>query len=93
MIKPTPVSTGVYYYLHTMKYLFKTVEVNHYGTASFEVFEKEDDVYLFMPVTYKGYGAKPSKLEIKIIKDRYISTPSNHPFQSNLVETLRLYLY
>ena len=75
-----------------MKYLFKTVEVNHYGTASFEVFEKEENVYLFMPVTYKGYGQKPPKLEIKIVKDRYIATPSNHQFESNLVETLKIFL-
>lgn len=81
-----------FYYLHFVKYLFKTVEINHYGTGSFEVFEKEENVYLFIPVSFKGYGSKPSKLEIKIIKGKYFASPANHSFESNLTEALQQYL-
>lgn len=45
-----------------------------------------------MPVTYRGYGSKPSKLEIVIIGKRYKAIPDNHTFEINLIETLKMHL-
>ncbi len=74
-----------------MKYLFKTIEVNQYGTASFEVFVNEDGSYLFAIVTYKGYGTKPGNASIKIEKNKFIISPTNHQYAHQILEKLNLY--
>lgn len=72
-----------------MEYLFKTVIINNYGVASYEVFEKTDDEYLCIQASWKGYLQGPGTVTIRRINKRWVPDPENFTELSALVESIQ----
>lgn len=71
-----------------MEYLFKTLIINHNGTAAYEVFEKEDGKYYCIMASWKGYSTGPGSVTLTQVGKRWKSDPESFTEIVQLVEAI-----
>jgi len=74
-----------------MKYLFKTLIINHNGTAAYEIFQKDDDSYHCIMAHWKGYGSGPGIVTLTQSGKRWKSDPDTFTELVQLAEAIGQY--
>ena len=74
-----------------MKYLFKTLLLNNYGTAAYEVFIRDDDSYYCIMSSWKGYLAGPGNVTLRKVGKKWQPDPEGFTEVQQLAEAINQY--